>query len=225
MTAVDGQGMVQAGGRLERDAGGTAGREEPAERSRSRHLGAAAPHLRPQASLGECCDLLLQPVAERQLDVRLAKKVVETGVPARLHNLGPHVSSVRRIQHHRQRPILALELVQARGGPDEPGQHPGVLAGAGAAVLVEGVRGRQARRRKGRSVIDQRRQGGAAGVAHLAAVRASTAALRRMRARAAVTFSLKPGRLIENAAAAGSGFPVKPAVTTSAARYVPSGLG
>ena len=141
------------------------GRKRPSS-ARERDLGAAAAHLRTQAALGQLGHPLLQLVVERQFDVRLARKALETRRPARLDSLGTRIPAVRPVDEHRQRPVLALELVEARGRPDESREQPRVLVGAGAAILVERVRHRQARRWEERRVIDQRREGRAARVAH-----------------------------------------------------------
>ena len=161
--------VVQAGGRLERDARVAAGLEEAAERRGRGNLRAAAAHLRAQSALGERGHLLLEPVAERQLDVGLAGEPVEPRLPARLDRLGAQVAAVGPVEQHRERSVLALELVQLRGGPDEPRQQPAVLVGAGAAVLVERVGHGEARGREERRVVDQVRERRAARVAHRAA--------------------------------------------------------
>ena len=217
--------VVQAGRRLERDARVATGLEEAAERRRRRNLRAAAAHLRAQPALGERGHLLLEPVVERQLDIGLAGEPVEPRLPARLDRLGAQIAAVGRVDEHRQRSVLALELVQPRGGPDEPRQQPAVLVGAGAAVLVERVGHGEARGREERRVVDQGGERRAARVAHRAAARAPRhRGACSNRARAAETTSLNPGRSIANRRPSG-GSPVRPASTTSAARYVPSGLG
>ncbi len=65
-----------------------AARKRPSD-WRRRHLGAATAHLRAQATLRERGELLFEPVAERHLDVGLAREPVEPCLPARLHRLGP----------------------------------------------------------------------------------------------------------------------------------------
>ena len=155
--------VVQAGGRLERNARVATGLEEPPERGGRGNLRAAAAHLRAQPVLGEHRDLLLDPLAERQLDARLPGKPVEPCLPACLDGLCAQVAAVRPVEQNRERAVFAVELVQLRRRPHQPRQHPGVLVGAGAAVLVERVGHGEARRREERRMVDQVRERRAAG--------------------------------------------------------------
>ena len=79
-----------------------AGGEEAAERLGGRHLRAAAAHLRAEAAPGERVHLLLEAVAERQLDVGLADEPVEAGLPARLDRLDLEVAARRRVEQERE---------------------------------------------------------------------------------------------------------------------------
>ena len=108
--AVGRRAVVQAGRRLEGDPRLAAGREEAAELGARRHLGAAAAHLRAQAALGELVDLLLQLVAQRQLDVGLAGQPIEAGLPARLDRLDARGRRCTARRRGRESAVLSLEL-------------------------------------------------------------------------------------------------------------------
>ena len=218
------QRVVQAGRRLERNTRVAADSEEAPELRARGDLCAAAAHLRAQAALGQLGHPRLELFVQRQFHVRLACQALEARRPARLDRLGTRIPAVRPVDEHRQRPVLALELVEARGRPDEPREQPRVVVGAGAAILVERVRHRQARRWEERRVVDEVREGRAARVAHRLSSSASAAASRSSFARATETLSRKPGRLIRNGRLIG-GSCVRPASTTRAVRYVPSWLG
>ena len=144
--------VVQAGGRLERDARVATGLEEAAERRGRGNLRAAAAHLRAQPALGERRHLLLDPVAERQLDVGLAGEPVEPRLPARLDRLAD--ASVAATKARRGAP-------RARG--PRPRARPAATRARRAAPAASACSSARARRSSSSASGTERLAGGKSG--------------------------------------------------------------
>ncbi len=83
--------------------------------------------------------------------------------PARRHLVERHALEIHRLVltlgapiHDSERPALLLrQFGELRRRPDEPAEHPRILALAGAAILGERLRRREARRGEHRRVVEE----------------------------------------------------------------------
>ena len=170
--------MVQAGGRLERNARVRQAREEAAERRRPR-----APRRRrsapsraaraPRAPPTFC----LEPVAERQLDVRLARRARRAPPPSasrppRRAGRPPYGA----VEEDRERSVLALELVQPRRRARRAARsiHACSSARARRSSSIASAHGAGSPAEE-RRVVDQVRERRAAGIQHAPSLEAPQA--------------------------------------------------
>ena len=155
-------GMMQAGGGLERQLEVAGGDEERRHLLDARDARAAAAQLALRTRRRDSGQRVAPVVLERHLAEQLDAGGLEVGRPDHLDRLDPQPGGrpVAAVEHgaDRGRALLAQfggELGEPRRGAHETGQHPGVLARAGAGVLRHGRGHVETRGREERRVVDE----------------------------------------------------------------------